>query len=229
MGPKLTQVSQLKMPKVQNSKTPIPQRVILPNLFHQQLNLPEQNTNHSNKDITWSTPGHDWQNGWKTIYVVSTCRTDDSTKAAHFWFDDWFVFFHVILFCQCELVNELNSQLMGIRPIYMSTNANVRQKKLSTNCHSTSDGRIDWLPFWVWVGIISFWHFEPLVFCFCRIFNVWQTGLGKTDRNRPKQPKFSVKQALFIFRTNGRTPSGWEPKYLGNKLAGNITYYNQNS
>jgi hypothetical protein len=42
----------LKMPKVQNAKTPIPQRVILPNLFHQQLNLPEQNTNHSNKDIT---------------------------------------------------------------------------------------------------------------------------------------------------------------------------------
>jgi hypothetical protein len=42
----------LKMPKVQNAKTPIPQRVILLNLFHQQLNLPEQNTNHSNKDIT---------------------------------------------------------------------------------------------------------------------------------------------------------------------------------
>ena len=80
------------MPKVQNAKTLILQKVILPNLFHQQLNLPEQNTNHSNKDITWSTPGHDWQNGWKTIYVVSTCRTDDSTKAAHFWFDDWFVF-----------------------------------------------------------------------------------------------------------------------------------------
>ena len=136
----------LKMPKVQNAKTPIPQRVILPNLFHQQLNLPEQNTNHSNKDITWSTPGHDWQNGWKTIYVVSTCRDWRFYQSCSFliW---WLIcFFHVILFYQC-----------------------------------------DWLPFWVWVGIISFlhfdlsiinfgillyglllsWHFEPLVFCFC--------------------------------------------------------------
>ena len=119
-------------------------RVILPNLFHQQLNLPERNTNHSNKDITWSTPGHDWQNGWKTIYVVSTCRDWRFYQSCSFliW---WLIcFFRVILFYQC-----------------------------------------DWLPFWVWVGIISFWHFEPLVFFFCGIFNVWQTGLGKTYRNRP--------------------------------------------
>ena len=92
----------LKMPKVQNAKTPIPQRVILPNLFHQQLNLPEQNTNHSNKDITWSTPGHDWQNGWERIYVVSTCRDWRFYQSCSFliW---WLIcFFHVILFYQCD-------------------------------------------------------------------------------------------------------------------------------
>ena len=100
------------MPKVQNAKTPIPQRVILPNLFHQQLNLPEQNTNHSNKDITWSTPGHDWQNGWERIYVASTCRTDDSTKAAHFWFDDWFVFF--MSSCFTNVIDYLSEYEYGV-------------------------------------------------------------------------------------------------------------------
>ena len=92
----------LKMPKVQNAKTPIPQRVILPNLFHQQLNLPEQNTNRSNKDITWSTPGHDWQNSRKRIYVASTCRDWRFYQSCSFliW---WLIcFFHVILFYQCD-------------------------------------------------------------------------------------------------------------------------------
>ena len=100
----------LKMLKVQNAMTPIPQRVILPNLFHQQLNLPEQNTNHSNKDITWSTPGHDWQNGWKTIYVVSTCRD------WRFYQSCSFLIWWLICFFSChEYLNPKTLKLVMLR------------------------------------------------------------------------------------------------------------------
>jgi hypothetical protein len=46
------------MPKVQNAKTLIPQRVILPNLYRQQLNLPEQNTNHNKYQARISQGNH---------------------------------------------------------------------------------------------------------------------------------------------------------------------------